>query len=44
VGTLHIFAADRVQMLDMSVSAALDVLSRLGIGLSDAWPKEAAAV
>jgi uncharacterized membrane protein len=40
VGTLHIVPADRVQVLSMSVSAALDALSRLGIGLREAWVKE----
>jgi uncharacterized membrane protein len=43
VGTLHVVAADRVQLLDMSVSTALDVLSRLGIGLREVWPREAAS-
>jgi uncharacterized membrane protein len=43
VGTLQIVAADRVQLLEMSVSTALDVLSRLGIGLREAWPREAAS-
>jgi uncharacterized membrane protein len=38
VGTLHIMAADRVQVMTMSVSAALDVLSRLGVGLGKSWP------
>jgi uncharacterized membrane protein len=42
VGTLHIVAADRVQMLQMSVSTALDVLSRLGIGLQKVEPRETA--
>jgi uncharacterized membrane protein len=40
VGMLHIIAADRVQVLAMSVTTALDALSRLGVGLVDAWPKE----
>jgi uncharacterized membrane protein len=40
VGTLHILAADRVQVLAMSVSAALDLLGRLGVGLRETWPKE----
>jgi uncharacterized membrane protein len=40
VGTLHIIAADRVQVLAMSVSGALDVLGRLGVGLRETWPKE----
>jgi uncharacterized membrane protein len=31
VGTLHIVTADRVQILSMSVSAALDALGRLGV-------------
>jgi uncharacterized membrane protein len=35
VGTLHIMAADRVQVLATSVSAALDVLGRLGVGLRE---------
>ena len=33
VGTLHIVPADRVEMLAMSVTAALDFLGRLGVGL-----------
>jgi uncharacterized membrane protein len=37
VGTLHIVAAERVQVLPMSVSAALDVLSRLGVGMQEGW-------
>lgn len=40
VGTLHIVAPDRVQAVAISVSAALDVLARLGVGLREAWPKE----
>ena len=40
VGTLHIIAAERVQVLTMSVSAALDVLGRLGVGLRETWPSE----
>jgi uncharacterized membrane protein len=40
VGTLHIFEADRVQVLAMSVSAALDAVSRLGVGLREMWPKD----
>ena len=40
VGTLHLVAADRVQVLAMSVSATLDVLGRLGVGLREAWAKE----
>ncbi len=35
VGTLHIMAADQVQVLAISVSAALDVLGRLGVGLQE---------
>ncbi len=38
VGTLHIVAADRVQVLDMPVSTALDTLGRLGVGLRETWP------
>jgi uncharacterized membrane protein len=41
VGTLHILDVDQVQFLTMSVSAALDILGRLGVGLREAWPKEA---
>ena len=40
VGTLHIIPADRVQVLAMSVPAALDTLGRLGVGLREAWLKE----
>ena len=39
VGTLHIVPADRVRILTMSVTAALDTLGRLGVGLRDSWPK-----
>jgi uncharacterized membrane protein len=35
VGTLHIVAPDRVRVMTMSISAALDVLGRLGVGLQD---------
>jgi uncharacterized membrane protein len=40
VGTLHIIAADRVQVLTISVSMARDILGRLGVGLRETWPKE----
>jgi uncharacterized membrane protein len=40
VGTLHILEADRVHILAMSVSAALDGVSRLGVGLRETWPKD----
>jgi uncharacterized membrane protein len=40
VGTLHIVEADRVQVLTVSVSSALDVLSRLGVGIGQAWSRE----
>jgi uncharacterized membrane protein len=43
VGTLHVVAAERVQVLAMSVSNAMDVLSCLGSGLGEAWAKEPAA-
>jgi uncharacterized membrane protein len=36
VGTLHIVARDRMEVVPMSVSAALDALGRLGVGLSSA--------
>jgi uncharacterized membrane protein len=39
VGTLHIVPADRVQVLAISVSAALDALGRLGVGLGEDWAK-----
>src|SRR5262245_8089408 len=42
VGTLHIVAAERVQVLAMSVSAALDALSSLGVGFGELWAKESA--
>lgn len=35
VGSLHLFAPERVQVLDMPVSRALDVLGRLGVGLRE---------
>jgi len=38
VGSLHIIVADRVQMLELSIPAALDVLGRLGVGLHETWP------
>jgi uncharacterized membrane protein len=38
VGTLHIVATDRVQFLAMSVTAALDGLGRLGVGLREPGP------
>lgn len=44
VGTLHIVEADRVQFLAMSVSTALDVLARLGVGLRELQSKEPGAV
>jgi uncharacterized membrane protein len=40
VGTLHIIGTDRVQVLTVSVSLALDVLSRLGVGLGQACSME----
>jgi uncharacterized membrane protein len=40
VGTLHIVEPDRVRVLSMSVSAALDALGRLGVGLGEVWGKE----
>lgn len=40
VGTLHIVASDRVQVLAMSVSTALDILGRLGVGFAETWAKE----
>lgn len=40
VGTMHIVPNERVQLLDMSVASALDVLGRLGVGLREKWPTE----
>ncbi|SFI82802.1 DUF502 domain-containing protein [Planctomicrobium piriforme] len=40
VGTLHIVAPERVQLLNMSIPTALDILGRLGAGLGETWPKE----
>jgi uncharacterized membrane protein len=40
VGTLHIIAADRVHVLAMSISTALDTLGRLGVGLRETWSNE----
>jgi uncharacterized membrane protein len=40
VGTLHIIAADRVQVLALSVSATLDALGRLGVGLRQTWSED----
>ena len=40
VGTLHIVAAERVQFMAISVTAALDALSRLGVGLGETWTME----
>jgi uncharacterized membrane protein len=42
VGTLHIVTPDRVHVLAMSVSSALDALGRLGVGLGDTWSVEPA--
>jgi hypothetical protein len=38
--TLHIIAPERVQNLTMSVTAALDALGRLGVGLRETSSKE----
>jgi uncharacterized membrane protein len=40
IGTLHVIEPNRVQVLTMSVSSALDILSRLGVGFGEAWSKE----
>jgi uncharacterized membrane protein len=42
VGTLHIVTADRVQVLAMTVTNAIDILGRLGIGLGETLPKSSA--
>jgi uncharacterized membrane protein len=44
VGTLHIIAADRMQVLDISIATALDILGRLGVGLRDKWPRNSGSV
>jgi uncharacterized membrane protein len=44
VGTLHIIAADRVHVLAMTVSAALEALGRLGVGLRETWSEEPVSV
>jgi hypothetical protein len=43
IGTLHIMDTARVQILTMSVSSALDTLSRLGVGFGQAWSKESSS-
>jgi uncharacterized membrane protein len=40
IGTLHVMEPNRVQVLTMSVSSALDILSRLGVGFGEAWSRE----
>lgn len=44
VGTLHILAPEQVQVLTMSVSAALDALGRLGVGLGETWSEKTVSV
>jgi uncharacterized membrane protein len=44
VGTLHIVAAERTQVLDISIATALDVLGRLGVGLREKWPRDSGSV
>lgn len=44
VGTLHLVAADRVQILAMPVSMALDVLGRLGVGLGESWSAQTSPI
>jgi uncharacterized membrane protein len=43
-GNLHIVAPDRVQVLTMSVSAALDAIGRIGVGLRDLSVQEPVSV
>ena len=38
VGTLHLVSPDRVREVDVPVSAAMDALGRLGVGLREVWP------
>lgn len=44
VGELHIVLPGNIQFLTMSVSHALDALSRLGVGLTDIAVKEPASI
>lgn len=39
VGSLHILSADRIEVVAISIPAALDILGRLGAGISESWPK-----
>src|SRR5262245_19237077 len=38
-GSLHIVAADRVEVLAIPIAKALDVLGKLGVGLAAKWPR-----
>ncbi len=41
VGTLHLVAPDRLQVLDIPVATTLDILGRLGIGLGEhSWKSD----
>jgi uncharacterized membrane protein len=40
VGTLHIFPADCVQELNLSIASTLDALGKLGVGLHEHWPAD----
>ena len=42
-GELHLCPPDRVEVLEVSITAALDCLGCLGIGFGTAWPKADAA-
>lgn len=39
VGSLHFLSPDRVEFASISIPAALDILGRLGAGVSESWPK-----
>jgi uncharacterized membrane protein len=42
VGSLHFIAPERVEFASISIPAALDILGRLGAGISETWPKPSA--
>lgn len=37
-GSLHLFSPDRIEQLQLPIATTLDILGRLGIGLSAKWP------
>jgi uncharacterized membrane protein len=42
-GTLHMLPPERIEIVDLSIHAALDVLGRLGVGLGKRWPESRSA-